>query len=138
MIKAIGSKDRRRYPRLFMDLPIEYQVLDVPDAYGGMVVNGSEVGLRIYSIKDLSVGTKLKIAVLFPKEFELTNFEVLAEIVWKEPCWTEEGEGYEYGLKFIQIGERDLLKLKQLLSEQFKLRGSQVTPEISVNKEPEF
>jgi hypothetical protein len=76
--------EKRRYPRLFMDLPLEYKVMDVPHAHGGLVVNLSEVGLLIQSIKDIPVGTNLNIAVLFPKGFELANFEVLAEVIWKE------------------------------------------------------
>jgi hypothetical protein len=46
----------------------------------------------------MSIGTELKIAVLFPKECELANFEVLAKVVRKEPPWEEDWEGYEYGL----------------------------------------
>jgi hypothetical protein len=113
-------RDKRRFPRIPMDWPLEYRVTDGPDAYGGMVVDGSEVGLRIQSIKNLPIGTKLKIAVMFPKGFEMTNFDVLAEIVWKDLYNTEGHSGYQYGLKFIHIKAEDLQKLRQLLEEQVK------------------
>jgi len=113
--------DRRQYPRVLIDLPLEYRVTDVSNAHGGLVVNVSEAGILIHSIKDLPVGTKLNIAVLFPKEFELTNFKVFAEIVRKDLHWKEDWEGYEYGLKFIQILEEDHSKLKQVLSGRFTL-----------------
>jgi len=112
--------EKRRYPRLFMDLPLEYKVMDVPHAHGGLVVNLSEVGLLIQSIKDIPVGTNLNIAVLFPKGFELANFEVLAEVIWKETHWKEDWEGYQYGLRFILIREEDQRKLTQLLSSHYE------------------
>jgi hypothetical protein len=112
----IGEK--RKHPRLNMDLPLEYRVLDAPDAHGGLVVNASESGLLVHSIKDMPIGTKLNIAVMFPAGFELANFEVFAEIVWKDIHWGENREGYQFGLKFVHILEEDHRKLKQLLVEQ--------------------
>jgi hypothetical protein len=69
----------------------------------------------------MTIGTELKIAVMFPKEYELANFQVLAKIVRKEPLWEEDWEGYEYGLKFVQIFEEDLRKLRQIVCGQFTL-----------------
>jgi len=116
MDRSDENKEKRKCPRYYMDWPLEYRVINAPDAYGGIVVDGSEIGLRIHSIKDIPVGTKLNITVLFPKEFQMTNFEVVAEIVWKDLCLKEDWNGYQYGLKFIQIKEEDLQKLLQLLS----------------------
>ena len=121
MEKLTTPIERRRYPRMSLDLPLEYRVMNAPYAHGGLVVNASEVGLLINSIKNIPTGSKLNIAVLFPKGFELTNFEVLAEIIWKDLYWEEDWEGYRYGLKFIKILEGDCRKLKQLLSGQFEL-----------------
>ena len=104
-----------------LDLPLKYRVMNAPYAHGGLVINASEVGLLINSIKNIPIGSKLNIAVLFPKGFELTNFEGLAEILWKDLYWEEDWEGYRYGLKFIKILEGDRRKLKQLLSGQFEL-----------------
>lgn len=111
--------DRRKSPRLFMYLPLEYRVVGLPDVYGGIVVNGSEIGLCIFSTKDLAIGTKLNVMVLFHEEYELSNFEVLAEVVWRGLYWTEEGERYQYGLKFLKIDEKHLQKLRRFLSNQF-------------------
>jgi hypothetical protein len=115
-----GSNDineKRKHPRFNMDLPLEYRVLDAPHAHGALVVNASESGLLVHSIKNIPTGAKLNIAVLFPKGFELSNFEVLAEIVWKDIYWQENQEGYQLGLKIIQILEEDHQKLKQLLDD---------------------
>lgn len=106
-----------------MDFPLEYRVINTPNAYGGIVVDGSEIGLRIHSVKEMPVGTILNIAVLFSREFQMANLEVVAEIVWKDLCLKGDWEGYQYGLKFIQIKEEDLRMLKQLLSSQISNEG---------------
>ena len=116
-----NEKDRRQYPRFILDLPLEYRAMSTPKALGGLVVNLSEIGLLIRSVKNMTIGTELKIAVMFPKEYELANFQVLAKIVRKEPLWEEDWEGYEYGLKFVQIMEEDLRKLRQIVSGRFAL-----------------
>src|SRR4030043_1118301 len=116
MEKSKSMKDRRKSQRMMLELPLEYRVMNVPYAHGGLVVNASELGLLINSIKNIAIGTKLNIAVLFPKGYELTNFEVLAEIIWKDLHWEEDWEGFRYGLKFIQILDEDRGKLKQLLN----------------------
>jgi len=118
-------QDRRKSQRMILDLPLEYRVMDAPYAHGGLVVNASELGLLVQSVKSLPIGTKLNIAVLFPKDFELANFEVLAEILWKDLHWEEDWEGYQYGLRFLQILDNEYWKLKQLLSGQFHLEEVQ-------------
>jgi hypothetical protein len=109
-------REKRRFPRLPVDLPLEYRVKDLPHAHGGLVVNASESGLLIYSVKDMPVGLRLNIVVLFPKGFELTNFEVSAEIVWKDLQLHNGSNGYQYGLKIIQMLAEDHWKLKRLLN----------------------
>ena len=107
-------KDRRQYPRVVMDLPIEYRVGYPPHARGGIVVDASETGFLIYSPDSMPVGTKLKAAVLFRKEYELAIFEVFAEIIRKGFAAGQE-KGYQYGLKFVQILEKDHRRLRELL-----------------------
>ena len=108
--------DRRRFPRIWIYLPLGYQTKHTPKARGGVVIDASETGFHIYSTEDIPIGTKLKIAVLFPSEYELVNFEVFAEIIWKKVSVERGGKGYQYGLKFIQISEEDDRKLRKLLS----------------------
>jgi hypothetical protein len=119
MERSKSSRDRRKSQRIVLDLPLEYRMVDVHHAHGGLVVNASELGLLVQSVKNLSIGTKLNIAVLFPKGFELSNFEVLAEIIWKDLHWEEDWEGYKYGLRFLRVLDNEYWKLKQLLDDRF-------------------
>jgi len=105
--------EKRKYPRVYMDLPVDYWVKHDSYAHGGIVVDASETGFLIYSVEDIPIGTKLKIAVLFPREYELANFEVAAEIIRKKT--RERGEeGYQYGIRFTKILKEDYGKLREL------------------------
>jgi len=121
-------KNRRKYPRISLDLPLEYRLVDMPKAHGGLVINASQTGLLIHSIKDMPIGINLNLAVLFPKGFELADFEVLAQIVWKDIHYEDGWEGYQYGLKFIQIKEEDFEKLQQLLGGRFQSEEFSCSP----------
>jgi hypothetical protein len=118
-------KDRRKYPRVHMDLPLEYRMRYDADAHGAIVMDASEGGFLICSIEDIPIGAKLEMTVLFSAEYELAKFEVFGEIIWKnagvEKRDVEKGEeAHQYGLKFVQILEEDYWKLRKLLSGRFK------------------
>ncbi len=112
--------DRRKHPRVRMDLPLEYLAKHDSRARGGIVVDASETGFLIYSTEDIPVGTNLKIDVLFPKGYELANFEVFGKIIWKKVDVGERAKAYQYGLEFVEILEVDYWKLKKLLGGQPK------------------
>ena len=113
-------RDRRKHPRVCMDLPLEYLANCDSRARGGIVVDASETGFLIYSTQDIPVGTNLKIDVLFPKGYELANFEVFGKIIWRKVDVGERTNTYRYGLTFVQIVEEDYWKLKKLLYGQPK------------------
>ena len=109
----IFFSEKRKYPRVYMDLPVDYWVKHESYARGGIVVDASETGFLIYSVENIPIGTKLKIAVLFPREYELANFEVAAEIIRKKARQRGE-EGYQYGIRFTKILKEDYGKLREL------------------------
>ena len=113
-------KERRRHPRVPIRLPLEYWHTD--DAYhGGVVGNVSEMGLLIYSIKSMPVGTHLSIRIFFNDGYEFDAFQVRARIVWKGYHSEEKWEGYKYGLEFTGISEEDRHKLVKILNARFPL-----------------
>ena len=141
---SFNNKERRRYPRFFIDLPLEYRDMNGSCLRGAIVVNASEGGFLIESPRDIPVGTELNITVLFPKGFELANFKVMAKIVWKEPYWKGDWKGnqywggYQYGLEFIQISEEDRWKLNSLLGGRFNLEQMSTNNEVSAGRTTEF
>ena len=123
---SLDDRERRRYPRIVINLPLEFQEKDHASLRGAMVVNASEGGFLIESTRNIPVGTELGITLLFSKEFELIDFKAVAKIVRKEPYSKENSnrnqvwEGYLYGLEFIEILDEDRWKLNWLLGGSFE------------------
>ena len=126
-MESFDNRERRRYPRVLIDLPIEYREMDESCLRGAIVVNAGEGGFLIESTRDIPVGTELKVTLLFSKGFELDNFEAVTKIVRKEPYRKEDSKGnqywvgYQYGLEFIRILEEDRWKLDYLLGGRFEI-----------------
>jgi len=143
-VESFDNRERRSHPRFIIDLPLEYRDMDGSCLRGGIVVNVSEGGFLIETVRDISVGTELNIAVLFPEGFQLADFKVVAKIVRKEPYWKEDWkgnqywEGYRYGLEFIQISEEDRWKLNFLLGGRSNLEQMFTINEVHTDKEIEF
>jgi len=129
MDKSSGKREKRRYPRIFIDLPLEYRAVDDPRLKGGVIVNASEGGLLFESVRAIPLGTKLNVSVLFPKRFELAEFKLEAEIVWKEPLLKEEWEGFQYGLNIVHLLDEDHWKLNMVLNGQFSLDANDMFSE---------
>ena len=125
MEKLKVPREKRKSQRVFMYVPLEYRVRNAPYIHEGHVVNASEGGFLIYSSKDIPVGMKLRLELLFPKGFEFNNFEAEAEIVWKEDGPEDKSEKYQYGIRFTQISEDDQRKLKQLLSGRLQRKAKE-------------
>jgi len=115
-----ARNERRRFPRSLLDLPLEYRITSAPYAHGGLVVNASEGGLLIESVKDIPIETQLVIVVLFPRAYQLASLEVVAEIIWKAGHFKGDWQGWQYGLRFVKILKEDHHELKQLLGGRFR------------------
>jgi hypothetical protein len=141
---SFNNRERRSHPRFIIDLPLEYRDGDESRLRGGIVVNASQGGFLMESPRDIPVGTELNVTVLFPKGFELANFNVVVKIVWKEPLQKEDlkgdsyWKGYQYGLQFIQVLDDDRWKVNFLLDGRFNLEERPTINEVHTDKEAEF
>ena len=123
---SLNNREKRRCPRMLINLPLEYQDMGDSCLRGAMVVNAGDGGLLIESTRNIPVGTRLKVTLLFSKGFELADFKAVTQIVRKEPyskkdlkgdqCWG----GYQYGLEVVQISDEDRWKLTSLIGGQFE------------------
>jgi len=119
---SFENGEKRNHPRFVIDLPVEYREMGDSCLRGGIVVDVSGGGLLLETVRDIPVGTELNVTVLFPKGYELADFEVVTKIVRKKPHSKEDSkgnpywEGFQYGLKFIQILEENRWKLDVLLA----------------------
>ncbi len=117
MKDSSSPKERRGHRRIEMNFPVNVRFNQSERPYPGLTVDASESGLLVQTLKDMPLQTKLNIELLFPKESNLSNLKAVAEIVWKDICNWEDLEGYQYGLKFVQISSQDYSMLKKLLAD---------------------
>ena len=114
--RRIGILDleRRKYPRFKINLPLDYYRVDTPTSQSGRTENASEGGLEIYFPEKMGIGERLKLRLFFSSSREdLRAVEVLAEVVWID-ILAGDGE-YRSGVKFVDISQYDLQKLKAFL-----------------------
>ena len=117
MKNSSPPKERRGHRRIVMSFPVNVRLNQGERPYPGLTVDASESGLLVQTLKDMPLETTLNIELLFPKESNLSNFKAVAKIVWKDICNWEDLEGYQYGLKFIQISDENYSMLKKLLAD---------------------
>lgn len=114
--QGIFIMERRKDPRLALELPMDYSIESV-DRYGGVAANASKGGVLAYLPEAIVVGTSLKIEILFAKESELNSIKAIAKVVWADLAPREVWGEYRYGLEFQSFQQGDLQKLKMLLKE---------------------
>ncbi len=112
---AVVNLERRRYPRFSVDLPAEYSFEDSSLNYSAKIGNISEGGLLVYFPEKIDIGKKLKMRLFFSYGTSLSEIEMLTEVVWHD-IHLEKGWGdYRSGVKFIDISEENLDKLKNFI-----------------------
>jgi hypothetical protein len=117
-------QERRKHQRYLIDLPLNFQMTETSDIHPGLSINASETGLLIQTFKDMPIGIRLKIELLFAKDFELSNLQGMAQIIWKDHYVWSDYKGYKYGLQFVQISNENYKKLKLLLENLFNLEDT--------------
>ncbi len=121
MNNSSDPKEKRKYPRVSINMPLDFKLTEDSNQSTGLVINASEAGLLIQTFKDMPIGQRLTVEVFSPKRAKPEKFSAMTEIIWKDVYIWDDWEAYQYGLKFSQISYEDYLKLKQILSSQSNL-----------------
>jgi PilZ domain len=122
MDRPPGHQEKREFPRIIITLPLDFWMSDGSNIVSGIVINMSLGGFLIQSFKDLPVGLRIDVKVLFSLILEIGDFKAVAEIIWKDMDIWEGWEGYQYGLKFVQISNEERNKLEEVLKNQSTLQ----------------
>ena len=109
--------ERRKHPRINVELPLDYCIVDAKENHGGMVEDASEGGLLVYLKERIDVGTLLRIEILFVRALELNSICGIAKVVWSDLAARESFGEFRYGLQFQSFREGDHNRLKNLLKE---------------------
>lgn len=116
--KPVFPIERRRHPRFLIDLPLEYKKAGEASSRGAYTGDLSKMGLLIYSVDNILVGTELEVSVFYADEYRLDIFKLFARIVRKQTHSDPDWKGYRYGLEFVQISMEDRKKLEQLIGQR--------------------
>ena len=114
MERHSGLYERRRYPRFPVDFPVDYRRVEGGGAFVGKSVNASEGGLMVCLDENMKTGTRLALSMLFNLGYQLTEIKARCQVIWKDVGLVSDFPGYQYGLKFLEIDEYDISKLKRL------------------------
>lgn len=112
---GVVSFERRKYPRFSIDLPIEYYRIDSSTRNAGRALNISEGGLLIYFPERIEIGQLLRLKIFFASGSDLFSMEALGEVVWVDIHLGEGWGDYKSGVKFIDVAQKDMTKLKDFL-----------------------
>ena len=109
--------ERRRLPRINVELPLGYSLVNKNESHGGIAADISEGGLLIYLPEAIAIGTLLKIEIIFVRGFELSSISAITKVVWSDLAPKATWGEYRYGLEFQSFQEGDFQKLKRLIKE---------------------
>ena len=115
--EGIFIVERRKHPRIRVELPLDYSFVDKEETHGGIVANASEEGLLVYLSEATELGALLKIEILFVKGLELNTIKGIAKVVWSDLAAKKAWGEHRYGLDFQSFQEGDFQKLETLLKE---------------------
>jgi len=110
---GIANFERRTYRRFPIRLPIEYYRADSPTNRTGHALDASEGGLQILFPEQVEVGQNLKVKLFFSSDSGLNTIEMLVEVVWINTQLAEGEKDYRSGVKFTNISQEDMTKLKE-------------------------
>jgi len=112
---GIVNFERRRYPRVSVDLPIEYHHADSSIKREGRVANASEGGMLLYLQEKVEIGEQLKVRLFFPSGPDLRAIETLVELAWVDIHPGEEWGDYRCGVRFVDMSAEDMSLLSEFL-----------------------
>jgi c-di-GMP-binding flagellar brake protein YcgR len=109
--------EKRKHPRFLTNLPIEYWQINKSKSRPGRTIDISEGGLLLHLSEPIEIGQNLGLNLFIDSGSDLDSIEALVqvEVVWKDIYLGKEGD-YRIGVKFVDISEEDMHKLKNLLN----------------------
>ncbi len=115
--RGAAVTEKRKHPRLIVELPLDYSRRGKRADFGGIVKNASEGGILVYLPEKMEVGEMLKVEIYFAKGLELETVQGSAKIVWADLAARDTWREHRYGLEFHSMPKGTIQKLRHLLKE---------------------
>jgi c-di-GMP-binding flagellar brake protein YcgR len=110
------NSEKRRHPRVNLDLTIEYYRANSRFSHSGRLMNASEGGLSIYFPEQMEIGERLKLKLFSILGVSSNTVGPVGEVVWVDPHLDEIWLDYQSGVKFIEISSQDLKRLQHFFN----------------------
>ena len=106
--------ERRKHPRLSINLPVEYWQINNPKSHPGHTADISEGGLLLHLSEEIEIGQNLRVKLFFDSGHNLKTIEATVQAVWKD-FRLEKESYYRLGVKFVDISAEALEELRNFL-----------------------
>jgi len=114
-VAEVMTPEKRRHPRISVDLPVKYSRSNLFFKYA-RVVNASQGGLLVYMPEEIGIGQRLALKLFYPSRSDFDTFETFVQVVWKDvhlkKDWTWD---YRTGVRFIDSSPEHTTKLRNFL-----------------------
>ena len=108
--------EKRLHPRFLLNLPVEYYPIESPASAQGHTLNASQGGLMVCLKEKFQNGQYISLKIFFSSGTNLFTIGAKAEVMWADQRMGEDGN-YRYGVKFVEISDENLAKLKAFLDK---------------------
>ena len=113
--------ERRKHPRFSINLPVEYWKIDRSTSALSRTGDISEGGLLLYVSEQVEVGQELDLKLFFNSDLGFKSIEARVQVAWRD-FYFEKESGCRVGLKFLEVSDEDLKKLKIFLNNLLHLK----------------
>lgn len=107
--------EKRKYPRINVNLPVKYSRTNLIFRYG-RAVNASQGGLLVYLPEEIGIGQRLGLKIFFPSHSEFNTLDTSVQVIWKDvhmrKDWTWD---YRTGVRFVNVSPEHMKELKRFL-----------------------
>jgi hypothetical protein len=108
--------DRRKYPRFSCELPIDC-ITTESKTHVGIAANVSQGGLLICLHERITVGTPLRVQLVFAEDFQLKAIGANAVVIWTHVAPHALWGRHQYGLRLTGMSERVFSDFQALLGQ---------------------
>jgi c-di-GMP-binding flagellar brake protein YcgR len=119
--------EKRKHPRVTVDLPLEYWHIDNVRSHPGRIANLSEGGLLFYISEEIEVGQLLRVR-LFLDYCRKLIIEAQVQVAWKD-FRLENESYYRIGVKFVDVSSEAMEQLRNFL---ITLRSSKAPSDVKL------
>ena len=111
----IARPEGREYPRLVLNLPIEYHAPNSGVTRTGYTFDLGAGGVMLNVPERLKIGQQINMAIFFSSGPSIEAIKVNSQVVWVD---AKEKEGsYRLGAKFVDLSPTDRSKLEKFFEK---------------------